>query len=95
MLFETFSVTERDVLGVDVVHDLKPRGRDVGVTDANKAEYVKLLVEWHAEQPGHEELFRSYNVPPAYQDVFRYIMAQAAGPGCGVTVERLYDATGG
>ena len=56
VLFETFSVTERDVLGVDVVHDLKPRGRDVGVTDANKAEYVKLLVEWHATRKIEDQL---------------------------------------
>jgi len=47
VLFETFSVTE-EVLGVTHVHDLKPNGRAVDVTDANKAEYVRLVVEYVA-----------------------------------------------
>jgi E3 ubiquitin-protein ligase NEDD4 len=41
----TFS-TENDVFGQKVTVDLKPGGRDIQVTEENKAEYVQLLSEW-------------------------------------------------
>ncbi|KAI6781818.1 uncharacterized protein J7T54_004984 [Emericellopsis cladophorae] len=44
IITETFSV-EDDEFGVTNVVDLKPGGRDIPVTDENKQEYVKLVVE--------------------------------------------------
>ena len=56
VIFETFSVTEHDVLGSDVTHDLKPGGRSVGVTDANKAEYVRLAVDWYTRRRAEQQI---------------------------------------
>lgn len=43
-IIETFSV-EDDAFGVTSTIDLIPDGRNVPVTDANKAEYIRLVVE--------------------------------------------------
>lgn len=45
VLEETFSV-ESDEFGQQKVVELKPNGRNIPVTDENKHEYVKLLVEY-------------------------------------------------
>ena len=45
VLFETFSVTF-ELFGEKHVLDLKPDGRSLEVTEANKAEYVDLMVKW-------------------------------------------------
>eukprot|EP00743_Colponemidia_sp_Colp-15_P006536 GILK01007043.1.p1 GENE.GILK01007043.1~~GILK01007043.1.p1 ORF type:complete len:780 (-),score=125.89 GILK01007043.1:96-2435(-) len=45
IFFETFSV-KREVLDKEEIIDLKPNGRDIVVTDANKDEYIKLLFHW-------------------------------------------------
>lgn len=45
----TFSA-EDDRFGETITVDLKPGGRDVAVTNENKAEYVQLLVEWRVQR---------------------------------------------
>jgi len=45
----TFSA-EDDRFGETITVDLKPGGRDVPVTNDNKAEYVQLLVEWRVQR---------------------------------------------
>jgi len=45
----TFS-TEDERFGVTNVEDLKPGGRDIEVTDANKKEYVDLMVKWRIQK---------------------------------------------
>ncbi|KAJ3014470.1 hypothetical protein HKX48_005129 [Thoreauomyces humboldtii] len=70
----TFSA-EDEVFGVSVTRDLKPGGRDIVVTEENKAEYVELVVNWRvckrvdeqykAFQQGFHEL-----VPPDLVAVF-------------------------
>jgi E3 ubiquitin-protein ligase HUWE1 len=44
IITETFSVDD-DVFGVVNTVDLKPGGRDIPVTQENKEEYVRLVVE--------------------------------------------------
>eukprot|EP01137_Pigoraptor_chileana_P003032 Opistho-2@42656 len=41
----TFSV-DHEAFGERMTIDLKPMGRDIPVTDANKAQYVDLVVQW-------------------------------------------------
>ena len=52
--YQTFSVSH-EVFGSTVVVDLCPGGRDIDVTDENKAEWVEALVDWattrRVEQP--------------------------------------------
>ncbi|GLD93302.1 hypothetical protein PINS_up001894 [Pythium insidiosum] len=43
---ETFSVEVEGPNGKPSVEDLKENGRDIPVTDANKAEYVDLVLQW-------------------------------------------------
>jgi ubiquitin-protein ligase E3 C len=38
---------EVEALGARSVHELRPRGADVPVTDANKLLYVHLVADWH------------------------------------------------
>ena len=45
VLFETFSV-EREKFGEKMVHELKPGGAKIPVTDKNKMEYIDLYVKW-------------------------------------------------
>lgn len=45
VIVETFSVTE-DEFGVEKIHDLIPNGRDIEVTNENKQEFVRLVVEF-------------------------------------------------
>ncbi|KAF0695565.1 Aste57867_13605 [Aphanomyces stellatus] len=45
VLYETFSITRAH----NVVVDLKENGRNVDVTEANKAEYVHLMMQWRTE----------------------------------------------
>ncbi|KAK4195925.1 hypothetical protein QBC40DRAFT_288220 [Triangularia verruculosa] len=45
----TFS-TEDERFGVMSVEDLKPNGRNIEVSDANKKEYVDLMVKWRIEK---------------------------------------------
>lgn len=49
VLDQTFS-TEDERFGVTNVEDLKPEGRDIEVTDANKKEYVDLMVKWRIQK---------------------------------------------
>ena len=49
VLDQTFS-TEDERFGVTNVEDLKPGGRDIEVTDANKKEYVDLMVKWRIQK---------------------------------------------
>jgi E3 ubiquitin-protein ligase NEDD4 len=49
VLEQTFS-TEDERFGVTNVEDLKPGGRDIEVTDANKKEYVDLMVKWRIQK---------------------------------------------
>ncbi|TAQ90164.1 hypothetical protein B7494_g1478 [Chlorociboria aeruginascens] len=49
VLEQTFS-TEDERFGVTNVEDLKPGGRDIDVTDANKKEYVDLMVKWRIQK---------------------------------------------
>lgn len=50
----TFS-TEDDRFGETVTLDLKPGGRDIEVTDGNKAEYVELVTEWRIQKRIEEQ----------------------------------------
>ena len=45
VLFETFSV-EQEKFGEKIVHELKPGGAEIEVTDKNKKEYLDLYVKW-------------------------------------------------
>lgn len=45
IFFENFSV-DMDSYGSKEVHELKPGGEKLAVTDANKAEYVELRLQW-------------------------------------------------
>ena len=55
VLFETFSVnTEK--FGEMVVHDLKPGGAKIEVTDKNKREYVDLYVKWRLTRGTEEQM---------------------------------------
>lgn len=49
VLEQTFS-TEDERFGVTNVEDLKAGGRDIDVTDANKKEYVDLMVKWRIQK---------------------------------------------
>jgi E3 ubiquitin ligase SMURF1/2 len=53
----TFSV-EHDAFGKMTVHELKPGGKDVVVTETNKREYVRLYVTFRFMQ-GIEQQFMS------------------------------------
>jgi len=54
----TFSV-EDDKFGEIVIHDLKPGGRDIPVTEENKKEYVDLISVWRIEKRV-EEQFKAF-----------------------------------
>ena len=45
IIHNTFSV-EHNAFGEMQIHELKPGGKDVEVTEDNKKEYVKLFVQW-------------------------------------------------
>ncbi|OQR98328.1 HECT E3 ubiquitin ligase [Achlya hypogyna] len=45
VIYETFSISRAN----NVVVDLLENGRDVDVTEANKAEYVRLMRQWRSE----------------------------------------------
>jgi E3 ubiquitin-protein ligase NEDD4 len=49
VLDQTFS-TEDERFGETKIEDLKPGGRDIEVTDANKKEYVDLMVKWRIQK---------------------------------------------
>ncbi|PBP18622.1 HECT-domain-containing protein [Diplocarpon rosae] len=49
ILEQTFS-TEDERFGQTTVEDLMPGGRDIEVTDANKKEYVDLMVKWRIQK---------------------------------------------
>jgi E3 ubiquitin ligase SMURF1/2 len=53
----TFSV-EHDSFGQLVIHELKPNGRDVQVTEQNKKEYVRLYVNYRFKR-GIEQQFQA------------------------------------
>lgn len=69
VLHQTFSVNHNS-FGHLQVHELKPNGKDIPVTEENKKEYVRLYVnyrfrrgieqQFHALQKGFHEL-----IPPA------------------------------
>lgn len=54
----TFSV-EDDQFGEIVTVDLKPGGRDIAVTNENKAEYIELVTEWKISRRV-EEQFKAF-----------------------------------
>ncbi|KAH3683538.1 hypothetical protein WICPIJ_005483, partial [Wickerhamomyces pijperi] len=55
IIFETFSV-ETDDYGVVSTIDLIPNGRDVSVTEDNKQEYVRLVVEYRLQKSVKEQM---------------------------------------
>ena len=55
ILFETFSVVE-NVFGVERVVDLLPNGRNIDVTDSNKARYVGLLMNYYLFDSVEEQM---------------------------------------
>ena len=57
VLDTTFSV-EHDSFGHLQVHELKPNGKDIPVTEENKREYVKLYVNYRFRR-GIEQQFHS------------------------------------
>ena len=54
----TFS-TEEEIFGERVEVDLKPNGKDIEVTEANKHEYVELITEWRISKRV-EEQFKAF-----------------------------------
>lgn len=55
IITETFSI-DADDYGKQIVIDLKPDGRNIPVTEENKAEYVKLVVEYKLVNSIKEQL---------------------------------------
>ncbi|KNC54438.1 ubiquitin-protein ligase E3 [Thecamonas trahens ATCC 50062] len=55
ILFETFSVVEH-TFGTEVVIDLIPDGRNIDVTDANKARYIGLLMNYYLFDSVEEQM---------------------------------------
>lgn len=45
----TFSVTE-EVAGQIVEKELKPNGKNIGVAERNKKEYIERMVKWRLER---------------------------------------------
>lgn len=45
----TFSVTE-EVAGQIVEKELKPNGKNLGVAERNKKEYIERMVKWRLER---------------------------------------------
>lgn len=43
---ELYFVVDYDLLGEVKTHELKENGSEIAVTEANKNEYIELLVEW-------------------------------------------------
>jgi len=54
VIYSTFSV-EDERFGEKVTVDLKPGGRDIEVTNENKAEYVELITEWRIQKRVEEQ----------------------------------------
>lgn len=46
----TFAVSERAADGRVLERELKPGGRDVPVTERNRADYLERLVRWRVER---------------------------------------------
>lgn len=55
IITETFSV-EHDKFGVTEIIDFIPNGRNIPVTESNKQEYVRLMVEWKLTGSVKEQL---------------------------------------
>ncbi|KAG7891381.1 hypothetical protein KL906_004721 [Ogataea polymorpha] len=55
IIVETFSVETNDY-GEEKVIDLKPNGRDIAVTEENKHEYVRLIVEYRLKTSVQEQM---------------------------------------
>ncbi|KAJ3106871.1 hypothetical protein HDU97_005358 [Phlyctochytrium planicorne] len=64
----TFSV-ENEIFGELTTIDLKPNGRDIEVTDENKAEYVQLITDWRIVNRVEEQF-------KAFQQGFNEIIPQ-------------------
>ncbi|CAK4235833.1 unnamed protein product [Aphanomyces euteiches] len=61
VLYETFSITRSN----NTIVDLKENGRNIDVTEANKHEYVKLMLQWRTEfavRPQLDALFNGMHV---------------------------------
>ncbi|KAH9122290.1 hypothetical protein LEN26_010329 [Aphanomyces euteiches] len=61
VLYETFSITRSN----NSIVDLKENGRNIDVTEANKHEYVKLMMQWRTEfavRPQLDALFNGMHV---------------------------------
>ena len=43
-------VVEHDSFGKLIPHELKPGGKDIPLTEANKDEYVRLYVQWRFQR---------------------------------------------
>lgn len=56
-MVRSFKVTKRD---------LKPGGSEIGVTEANKKEYIEKLVKWRLERGVKEQ---SFSVLRGFQEV--------------------------
>jgi len=56
---ELYFAHEFDVLGEVKIHELKPGGEDILVTEENKEEYVNSMVSWRFTR-GVEEQFKSF-----------------------------------
>ena len=43
---EMYFSTDQEILGEVTTHDLKENGADIRVTEANKDEYIELMIRW-------------------------------------------------
>ena len=51
----TFTV-EEEAFGQLTTHELKPGGTDIPVTEANKQEYIQLMIHWRLDRGVAEQL---------------------------------------
>ena len=51
----TFTV-EEEAFGQLTTHELQPGGTDIPVTEANKEEYIKLMIHWRLDRGVAEQL---------------------------------------
>ncbi|RQM21433.1 hypothetical protein B5M09_009766 [Aphanomyces astaci] len=104
VLYETFSITRSN----NIIVDLKENGRNVDVTEANKAEYVQLMVQWRTEfavRPQLDALLHGMHMllPPASLHGFEWGELEMLLNGnpvidvdllrCNVHFQGGYDAT--
>lgn len=68
----TFSVTE-EVAGQIVEKELKPNGKNIGVAERNKKEYIERMVKWRLERGVAEQ---TESLVKGFYEVFIFYLKQ-------------------